>query len=352
MPRPKPRSSFRTAADRDDARELPPLQPEAVSLLVQTRCHRRRNGVFGPTKTTTGLLARIAVVAVAVSSLAAGRAFERTIAAPHVSPVPYRLIQEPDAGYQPIIDLIRSAVSSVRMTTDELAEDDAVTALADAHRRGVDVKVILDTAFHGLDTNQAAYDALHAAGVDIKWAPNDAIYHQKPIVVDHTIAAVGTGNLTKKYYATSPDAYILTTSTSDVAAIAATFDADFTDEHLAGAKLSARSGIASAGVRSTSRPSSVPTRPARPTAYASVGVAGTDAVFSTSRVAPDDRLAGAQDATCPESPCYRPAYPIRALTKPDSLVCLYLVVAMKKCLPRTRRTPSVAHRGYCPGIIG
>ena len=158
------------------------------------------------------------------------------MAAPHVSPVPYRLIQEPDAGYQPIIDLIRSAVSSVRMTTDELAEDDAVTALADAHRRGVDVKVILDSAFHGLDTNQAAYDALHAAGVDVKWAPNDAIYHQKPIVVDHTIAAVGTGNLTKKYYATSPDAYILTTSTSDVAAIAATFDADFTDEHLAGAK--------------------------------------------------------------------------------------------------------------------
>ena len=50
----------------------------------------------------------------------------------------------PDAGYQPIIDLIRSAVSSVRMTMYELADDDAVTALADAHRRGVDVKVILD----------------------------------------------------------------------------------------------------------------------------------------------------------------------------------------------------------------
>jgi hypothetical protein len=120
-----------------------------------------------------------------------------------------------------------------------------------------------------------------------------------------------------------------------------------------GGQVGASSGIASAGVRSTSRPSSVPTRPARPTAHASVGVAGTDAVFSTSRVAPDDRLAGAQDATCPESPCCRPAYPIRPLTKPDSLVCRYLVVAMKKCVPRTRRTPSVAHRGSdCPGIIG
>ena len=158
------------------------------------------------------------------------------MAAPHVSPVPYRLIQEPDAGYQPIIDLIRSAVSS--------GADDDVRARRGrrGHRtcrcapprcgRQSDPR----SAFHGLDTNQAAYDALHAAGVDIKWAPNDAIYHQKPIVVDHTIAAVGTGNLTKKYYATSPDAYILTTSTSDVVAIAATFDTHFTDEHLAGAK--------------------------------------------------------------------------------------------------------------------
>ena len=37
--------------------------------------------------------------------------------------------------------------------------------------------MILDTTFHGHDTNQAAYDQLHAAGVD-KWAPNDVIYHQ------------------------------------------------------------------------------------------------------------------------------------------------------------------------------
>ena len=32
------------------------------------------------------------------------------MAAPHVSPVPYRLIQEPDAGNQPIIDLAKDAL--------------------------------------------------------------------------------------------------------------------------------------------------------------------------------------------------------------------------------------------------
>jgi cardiolipin synthase len=178
------------------------------------------------------LLSRVAVITVAVSSITTGCAFGRTPATPHIpgadSAVSYRLVQEPDAGYQPIDDLIRASTRSVRMTMYELDDDAAVAALTDARRRGVDVKVILDTAFAGHDANHAAYDALHAAGVQVKWAPNDVIYHQKTITVDDTIAAVGTGNLTKKYYPTSRDAYILTTNPSDVAAIAATFDTDVT----------------------------------------------------------------------------------------------------------------------------
>jgi hypothetical protein len=169
------------------------------------------------------------------------------------------------------------------------------------------------------------------------------IYHQKPIVVDHTIAAVGTGNLTKKYYATSPDAYILTTApaTSPPSPPPSTpISPTSTSPGPSGCPFGHRVGGCAIHVPAVVCANS----PSRPTAYASVGVAGTDAVFSTSRVAPDDRLAGAQDATCPESPCCRPAYPIRPLTKPASLVCPYLVVATKKCLPRTRRTPSVAGR--------
>ena len=209
----------------------------------------------------------------------------------------------PDAGYQPIIDLIRSAVSS--------GADDDVRARRG--RRGHRTCRCAPprcgrqshprSAFHGLDTNQAAYDALHAAGVDIKWAPNDAIYHQKPssstTLSPPSVPETSPRSTTRPRPmptfsppapATSPPSPPPSTPTSPTST----------------SQVSARSGIASAGVRSTSRPSSVPTRPARPPAYASVGVAGTDAVFSTSRVAPDDRLAGAQDATCPESPCCRP----------------------------------------------
>jgi phosphatidylserine/phosphatidylglycerophosphate/cardiolipin synthase-like enzyme len=138
----------------------------------------------------------------------------------------YQLIQEPDAGYSPIVSLISGAVRSVHITMYEFTDHAAVDALIDAHRRGVDTKVILDAAFHGHDTNADTVQELSAAGVDVKWAPNGVIYHQKTITVDDTTAAVGTANLTPQYYSTSRDAWVLDTSSTDVAAIAATFDTD------------------------------------------------------------------------------------------------------------------------------
>ena len=140
----------------------------------------------------------------------------------------YRLVQEPDAGYAPIIGLISGAARSVRITMYELTDPAAVSALVDAHNRGVDTKVILDAAFHGHETNAETFQELSDAGVGVKWAPNGVIYHQKTITVDDATSAVGTGNLTPQYYSTSRDAWVLDTKPTDVAAIAATFDTDYT----------------------------------------------------------------------------------------------------------------------------
>lgn len=139
----------------------------------------------------------------------------------------YQLIQEPDAGYSPIIGFIAGSARSVRMTMYELTDPAAVNALIDARNRGVDTKVILDAAFHGRKTNAATFEELSEAGVEVKWAPNGVIYHQKTITVDDATAAVGTGNLTPQYYSTSRDAWVLDRNPTDVAAIAATFDTDF-----------------------------------------------------------------------------------------------------------------------------
>src|SRR6516164_3931899 len=171
----------------------------------------------------TNLAARSAFAVIAMAVVA-------TLAAPRAHAVDgdYQLIQEPDAGYSSIVGLIGGAARSVRMTMYELTDPAAINALIDAHRRGADTKVILDAAFHGHKTNAEAFQELSDAGVEVKWAPNGVIYHQKTITVDDTTAAVGTGNLTPQYYSTSRDAWVLDTNPTDVAAIAATFDTDYT----------------------------------------------------------------------------------------------------------------------------
>jgi phosphatidylserine/phosphatidylglycerophosphate/cardiolipin synthase-like enzyme len=146
---------------------------------------------------------------------------------PRVGEGTYQLIQEPDAGYGPVIGVINQAQRFIRMTMYELADPEATAALIAAHRRGVDTKVLLDAAFHGGDTNAGAFDQLSAAGVNVRWAPDGVVYHQKTISIDDTETAVGTGNLVAKYYPTSRDAWVLDTNTNDIAAINATFDADY-----------------------------------------------------------------------------------------------------------------------------
>ena len=127
-----------------------------------------------------------------------------------------------------MIGVIDQAQHSIRMTMYELADPQATAALIAAHDRGVDVKVLLDAAYHGRDTNAAAFEQLSSAGVNVRWAPDGVIYPQKTITIDDSQSAVGTGNLIPKYYPTSRDAWILDTNPDDVSAIAATFDTDFT----------------------------------------------------------------------------------------------------------------------------
>jgi hypothetical protein len=79
----------------------------------------------------------------------------------------------------------------------------------------------------GRENNAAAFDQLSSAGVNVQWAPAGVIYHQKSISIDDSETAVGTGNLVSRYYSSSRDAWVLDSDTDDIAAINATFDADY-----------------------------------------------------------------------------------------------------------------------------
>lgn len=139
---------------------------------------------------------------------------------------PYRVFQEPDAGTAPLVDLIGLAKQTLRLAIYEISDSEVVQALLDARGRGVEVHVLLDAAYHGQATNTGAYERLTAGGVDVQWASPTVLFHEKVLVQDDAAALIGTGNVSKKYRATSRDFWIEDRRADEVAAIATTIDQD------------------------------------------------------------------------------------------------------------------------------
>src|SRR5664279_3941108 len=95
--------------------------------------------------------------------------------APPTAPEPTKptltLIVEPQAGYQPIYDFISGARVSLDMTMYQLSDAKAQDALKAAAKRGVKVRVLLDSDTQGggnSTMNQAAYSDLATNGVDVR----------------------------------------------------------------------------------------------------------------------------------------------------------------------------------------
>ena len=137
------------------------------------------------------------------------------------------LVTEPDEGLQPIYALMQSATQSLDMTMYELVDTQAEQILASLAASGVSVRVILDQNLESAH-NQAAFDYLTQSGVNVLWAaPGYAATHEKAIVVDGRTAAVMSLNLASRYYASSRDFAVIDRDAAAVAAIEATFEADF-----------------------------------------------------------------------------------------------------------------------------
>ncbi|MGH8889781.1 MAG: phospholipase D-like domain-containing protein [Acidothermaceae bacterium] len=149
------------------------------------------------------------------------------ITAPTPSPGALSLLTEPDQGIEPIYALLRSARHSIDLTMYELVDPQIVELLESAANHGIVVRVILDTN-REKTANQPAHDALAAHGAHVVWA--DARYaatHEKAIVVDKSLAAVMSLNLTSRYYDDTRDFAVLDRQQADVFAIEQVFDADF-----------------------------------------------------------------------------------------------------------------------------
>ncbi len=108
----------------------------------------------------------------------------------------------------------------------ELSDMAVEQALAAAAGRGVHVEVLLDRSLQQSD-NQAAFTYLSAHGVAVRWGPSGVTMHEKAMCVDDSVCYVMTGNLTPQYYADTRDFVVVDRRSADVAAITATFAADF-----------------------------------------------------------------------------------------------------------------------------
>lgn len=160
-----------------------------------------------------------AVVAIVLASLSP--------AVTAAAPGPFEVFIEPAAGFGPAYSFIGSAKHSLDMTMYELEDPTAEADLAADAARGVDVRILLDSAYAGAGANKDAAAALSKAGAHVRWAPSSVIVHQKTIVVDSSAALVMTANLTSEYYSTSADFLVEDRQPADVATIVRAFDDDW-----------------------------------------------------------------------------------------------------------------------------
>ena len=139
----------------------------------------------------------------------------------------HTLIIEPDAGITTIYDLLQSATKSIDMTMYELIDPQAEQILGQQAAKGLVVRVLLDQNLEK-SRNTAAFNYLAAHGVKVAWAAKSyAATHQKTITIDSATSVIMTLNLDSVDYAGTRDFALINTDPTDVAAIEATFNADF-----------------------------------------------------------------------------------------------------------------------------
>jgi cardiolipin synthase len=151
---------------------------------------------------------------------------------PTATAATYTLITEPADDLTPIYNLLSSATKTIDMTMYELTDITVTSMLGKAAAAGVTVRVILDQN-NEKKANTPAYNYLQENKVAVHWAnPVYTATHQKTFTVDQATSAILTLNLTPTDYTTTRDFAVITNNANDIAAIEATFNADFQNQSI------------------------------------------------------------------------------------------------------------------------
>jgi phosphatidylserine/phosphatidylglycerophosphate/cardiolipin synthase-like enzyme len=134
---------------------------------------------------------------------------------------------------QPILSAIADARKSLRIKMFLFSDASLMTAVMDARRRGVHVRVMLNPARRdGRKENDDSLTTLTNAGIEVM-ASNPAfdLTHEKSMVVDDALAVVQSFNWETANLTGARDYGIFTSHKHEVDEIAECFDADWSRSH-------------------------------------------------------------------------------------------------------------------------
>lgn len=140
-----------------------------------------------------------------------------------------KLIIEPDEGAEPLLDFFSSARRQLLVKQYLFNDGAIVKSLTEAHRRGVEVRVMLNPARgSGERPNDGTFERLEEEGVAVRWtSPRFPVTHEKSAVADGRRTLISTFNLCPKYLAETRD-YGLVCEEREVAdEVAGCFEADW-----------------------------------------------------------------------------------------------------------------------------
>jgi cardiolipin synthase A/B len=149
------------------------------------------------------------------------------------------LIVLPDDSVQPILDAIDGATKSLRIKMFIFTDPTLLDAVIAAHRRGVNVRVMLNPKRRsGVSENDESRSKLEAAGIEVRDSnPAFDLTHEKSMVVDDKTAFVKSLNWQTKNLTGTRDYAIITRHAHEVEEIINGFEADwnrkdFASKHL------------------------------------------------------------------------------------------------------------------------
>lgn len=97
-----------------------------------------------------------------------------------------------------IVDHINDAKKSIRLQAYSFTDKVIANALVDAHKRGVDVKLILDKS--NANDGRSAKDIVISAGIPVRFDYPTGIAHNKVIIIDEANLITGSYNFSENAY--------------------------------------------------------------------------------------------------------------------------------------------------------